>query len=172
MASCMLIEAELEKKFWAEAVVMANYIQNRLPAKDIERTPYENWFGVKPSISHFRRFGSKCYTFIPDEKRRKLDSKAVQTIFVGYDAFSKAYRCFVPSTGKLIVSRDVKFIHKDSDWKNNLDQIQEEHTVEINHEVDVPDEFFSADEESDVDSDENEELTAGDNSLVVPVVKR
>lgn len=70
------------------------------------------------------------------------------------------------------MSRDVKFIHKDSDWKNNLDQIQEEHAVEVNHEVDVPDEFFSADEESDVDSDENEELTAGDNSLVVPVVKR
>lgn len=107
----------MAKTFWGEAVIMANYIQNRLPAKDIEKTPYEIWFGVKPSIKHFKRFGSKCYVFVPDEKRKKLDAKAIQAVMVGYDLSSKAYRCYVPSTGKIVISRDVQFVNKDSDWK-------------------------------------------------------
>ena len=127
MARCMIIEANFEKSFWGEAVVMANYIQNRLPASDIEITPFENWYDHKPSINHFRRFGSKCYTFVPDERRQKLDSKSIPTIFVGYELASKAYRYFVPATKKVIISRNVKFIHKDSDWKNNSSHIQKEH---------------------------------------------
>lgn len=129
MARCMIIEAGLEKSFWGEAVVMANYVQNRLPSREVSTTPFQNWFGSKPSIEHFRRFGSKCFTFVPDEKRRKLDSKAIESIFVGYDLNSKAYRCYIPSTRKVVISRDVKFIHKDSDWKNDV--IQEEQEIII-----------------------------------------
>lgn len=147
MARCMVIEANLEKSFWGEAVVMANYIQNRLPARDIVKTPFESWYGHKPSIKHFQRFGSKCYTFVPDERRRKLDPKAIQAIFVGYDLASKAYRVYVPATGKVIVSRDVKFIHKDSDWKINSEHIQEEHTVTLKHKE--LEEYFSAEESDD-----------------------
>lgn len=76
MARCMLLEAGMAKTFWGEAVIMANYIQNRLPAKGIEKTPYEIWFGVKPSIKHFKRFGAKCYAFVPDEKRKKARRKS------------------------------------------------------------------------------------------------
>lgn len=41
MARCKIIEAQIEKKFWAEAMAMENYVQIRLPAKEIERTPLE-----------------------------------------------------------------------------------------------------------------------------------
>lgn len=54
---------------------------------------------------------------MPDEKRRKLDPKAIEAIFVGYDAISKAYRCYVPSKEKVIINRDVKFVYKNSDTK-------------------------------------------------------
>lgn len=117
MARCMLIESGMAKTFWGEAVMMANYIQNRLPWKNIEKTPYEIWFGAKPSIQHFKKFGSKCFVFIPDEKRRKLDAKAVEAVMVGYDLSSKAYRCYVPSTRKVVISRDVRFVDTDSNWK-------------------------------------------------------
>lgn len=154
MARCMILEAELENKFWGEAVVMANYIQNRLPAKDIVRTPFENWYGTKPNLDFFKRFGSKCYVHIPDEKRKKLDSKATEAIFVGYDAISKAYRCYVPSNRKVIISRDAKFVHKDSDWKIHQDKIKEESEVTITH---LPeDEFYSADEENWIEEDDPE----------------
>lgn len=145
MARCMLIESGMEKKFWGEAVTMANYIQNRLPAKDIDKTPFESWFGTKPSIERIKRFGSKCYTFVPDEKRRKLDSKAIPTIFVGFDMVSKASRCYVPATGKVIISRNVKFVNKDSDWKIKADPVQEEQSITIQNKE--QDEYFSAAED-------------------------
>lgn len=94
---------------------MANFVQNRLPAKNIDKTPFEYWYGTKPSVAQFKRFGAKCYVFTPDERRRKFDAKAIAAVMVGYDLASKAYRCYVPSTNKVVVSRDVKFITKDSE---------------------------------------------------------
>lgn len=42
MARCMILDAKFENKFWGEAVIMVNYIQNCLPAKDIAQIPFEN----------------------------------------------------------------------------------------------------------------------------------
>lgn len=109
MSRCMLLEAGMENKYWGEAVVMANYMQNRLPTKAIDKTPYEAWFDRKPNIAHFRKFGAKCYVHVPSEKRQKLDPKAFAAILVGYDEQSKAYRCYNPNTRKVVISRDVKF---------------------------------------------------------------
>lgn len=50
---------------------------------------------------------------IPDQKRRKLDNKAVRMILVGYDEQSKAYRCFNPATRKVTISRNVRFVVKE-----------------------------------------------------------
>lgn len=41
--------------------------------------------------------------------RTKLDSKSIIAILVGYDANSLAYRCFDPSTNKILISKDVFF---------------------------------------------------------------
>lgn len=41
MARCMIIESKLDNRFWGEAVMMANYIQNRLPWKSVQVTPFE-----------------------------------------------------------------------------------------------------------------------------------
>ncbi len=60
-------------------------------------------------MSYFRVFGSPGFVHIPDEKRRKLDEKAVKCILVGYCETSKAYRMWNPTTRKLIISRDVAF---------------------------------------------------------------
>lgn len=122
MARCMILESKLEYRFWAEAVSMANFVQNRLPAKNIDKTPFEYWYGTKPSIGQFKRFGSKCYVFTPKERRRKLDAKAIAAVMVGYDLSSKAYRCYVPTTNKVVISRDVKFITKDSEWSIESDE--------------------------------------------------
>lgn len=110
MARCMLEEANLPRSFWGEAVSTANYLQNRLPTRAIETTPFEMWNKKKPAVAHCVPFGSKCYVHIPNEKRRKLDNTATQMVFVGYDENSKAYRCFDRSANKLVISRDVKFI--------------------------------------------------------------
>lgn len=118
MARCMLLEAQYEKKFWGEAVNMANYVQNRLPTRGIDKTPYEIWNGFKPSIKHFMMFGAKCFVHVPTEKRRKLDATGMAGSLMGYDDSSKAYRIYMPSTGKVVVSRDVRFVRKNDTWPN------------------------------------------------------
>ncbi|XP_073811912.1 uncharacterized protein [Musca autumnalis] len=109
MGRCLLIDADLPKSFWGEAVSTANYIQNRVLTRATKTTPYELWYGKKPDISNLHIFGSKCFVHIPSEKRQKLDSTANKMIFLGYDANSKGYRCYDASKNKVVVSRDVRF---------------------------------------------------------------
>jgi hypothetical protein len=100
----------LPERFWTEAVRCANFVQNRTPRKGSEKSPLEIMFGVKPEYGEMREFGSSVYVMVPYEKRRKLDEKARQMTFVGYDEESKGYRV---TDGKTIfVSREVEFIEK------------------------------------------------------------
>lgn len=110
MARCMLLDANMDHRFWGEAVVTANYLQNRLPSRSIPSTPYERWFKKKPNLGHVQQFGVDAYCHVPTEKRGKLDSKAIKLKFVGYSEVSKAYRLLDPRSGKITVSRDVKFL--------------------------------------------------------------
>lgn len=110
MATCLLLDAGLPKRFWGEAVLTATYLQNRLPSRSISKTPYELWWGRKPDLKHLRVFGSEAYVHIPDSKRTKMDSKAKKLVFVGYAMEHKGYRFVDPETDVITVSRDAKFI--------------------------------------------------------------
>lgn len=46
---------------------------------------------------------------VPDEKRKKLDPKAVKVVFIGCSQERKAYKCYVPSTHETLISYDVVF---------------------------------------------------------------
>src|ERR1700759_1831883 len=107
----MISAKGLGHEFWGEAVVTATYLKNRSPTKstDHNKTPYEVWTGQRPSLAHLQVFGSKAYSFIPTERRSKLDAKSLKTIFVGYADDSKAYRLYDPTSQKVIKSRDVHF---------------------------------------------------------------
>ena len=62
-----------------------------------------------------RVFGSKAFSHVPKEDRKKLDSKAIKCIFIGYCTKFKAYKLFNPSTHKVFESRDVVFHEKVND---------------------------------------------------------
>lgn len=66
MATCLLINAGLPKRFWGEAVLTATYLQNRQPSRSISKTPYELWWGKEPDLQHLRVFGSEAFVHIPD----------------------------------------------------------------------------------------------------------
>lgn len=83
-AKCLLYDAKLNKRFWAEAANTAVYLKNRSIASGLDKTPYELWYGTKPNLSHLRLFGSKVMVHIPKQKRLKWDKKATQHILVGY----------------------------------------------------------------------------------------
>ena len=61
------------------------YLVNRLPCKGHkDLTPEEAWSGRKPTLNlHLKTFGCMAIVQVPKEKRRKLDAKGKESLFVG-----------------------------------------------------------------------------------------
>jgi hypothetical protein len=95
----MLQGKNLSNGFWAKAICIATYLKNRCPAKSLDhKTPFQALYGYKPTVSHLRIFGSKAFSHVPKEDRRKLDAKVIKCIFIGYCYDHRAYKIFDPST--------------------------------------------------------------------------
>ncbi|MCO5603804.1 hypothetical protein L7F22_057956 [Adiantum nelumboides] len=110
MARAMLAHASLPRSYWVETCNTAVYIQNRSPTHALQdMTPFQAYYGRKPTVSHFRVFGCSAFVHIPKEKRQKLDFKSRKLLFLGYSAESDAYRLYDPDTRTTTVSRDVVF---------------------------------------------------------------
>lgn len=107
---CMLIESKMNKCFWGEAVLTANHIQNRVLTRSTKCTPFELLYGEKPTFQDFHTFGEEAMTWIPKEKRKKLDDVAIKLRFVGYDPSAKALRLVDTESRKVTISRDVIFV--------------------------------------------------------------
>lgn len=110
MARCMLKSKGLPGHFWGEAVSTAVFIINRSPTRALSgQTPYEAWFGERPPVHFMRIFGCVAHVKNTRPGLKKLDDRSTPTIFVGYEQGSKAYRCYDPHAGRVVVSRDVVF---------------------------------------------------------------
>lgn len=116
MARTSLIDSKLPKKLWAEAIAVATYTKNRLPHWSVpEMTPYEAFFTKKPSIGHLQPFGAHVYVHIPIESRpagagTKLDPRAWEGRFCGYEKSHHIYRIYNPSKGNVTAHRHLKFV--------------------------------------------------------------
>ena len=105
----MLKGKKLPLELWGEAVTTCTYILNRSATKSLRgKTPYECWFGRKPSVDHLRIFGSLVHVKVTGNVG-KLEDRSQKMVFVGYVQGSKAYRCIDPETRKISMSRDVIF---------------------------------------------------------------
>ena len=105
---CMLSNAGLGKQFWAEAVMYASHLINRLPSVALNgKTPLEVWSG-KPINDYdtLHVFGSTAYYHV---KESKLDPRAKKALFMGVTSGVKGYRLWCISLKKIISSRDVTF---------------------------------------------------------------
>lgn len=137
MTLCLLLEGGLEEKYWGEAVLTATYVQNRLPSRAIGMSPFERWYGRKPSYEHFRIFGSDAWVQIPAERRKKMEPKAQLLTFVGYSNEHKAFRFLDKTSGRITISRDVKFLEDMTMDRNigcderNEQREEQESTVEL-----------------------------------------
>ena len=54
MMNAMLISSGLPKNLWGEALLIANYLLNRIPHKKSQNIPYEKWKGRKPSYKFLK----------------------------------------------------------------------------------------------------------------------
>ena len=69
------------------------YILNPSYTKAVQgKTPLEAYSGKKPSVLHYRIFGSECYAHVPDKLRTNLEDKSRKCIFLGYIKETKGYQ--------------------------------------------------------------------------------
>ncbi|KAA3479913.1 Retrovirus-related Pol polyprotein from transposon TNT 1-94 [Gossypium australe] len=93
MTRCILHEKSLPKELLTKVLE--------------EKTPYEAWFKMKPTLKNLKVFDCLCFYHVPQVKKDNLGEKSEHGIYVSYSLVSKAYRIYQPQIGKMIVSGDV-----------------------------------------------------------------
>jgi hypothetical protein len=71
-------------------------------------TPFELRFGRKPSISHFRPFGCKCFV-LKRGNLNKFESRSFDGILLGYTPHGRSYRVYNFETNIVVESCEVTF---------------------------------------------------------------
>jgi hypothetical protein len=109
MVSTMLDEHRTPRRFWADTISTACYISNRIFLRSIlHLTPFELHFGCKPSVSHLKPFGCKCFV-LKHGNIDKFESRSFDGILLGYTPHGKSYRVYNLETNIIIESCDVTF---------------------------------------------------------------
>nr|GEX80133.1 putative ribonuclease H-like domain-containing protein [Tanacetum cinerariifolium] len=110
-ARTMLVDAKLPVTFWAEAVNIACYVQNRvLVNKSQNRIPYELFNSRIPGIRFLRPFGYYVMILNTLDHLGKFDVKGDEGYFVRYSLSSKAFRVFNKRTKKVEENLHVDFL--------------------------------------------------------------
>ncbi|GFV91245.1 retrovirus-related Pol polyprotein from transposon TNT 1-94 [Trichonephila clavipes] len=73
------------------------------------KTPYELYFGRKPTVSNLKVFGGHVYVGIPKQLRNKLDLRAKHVIILGYACSTRGYRIWLLDEKKLVEACNVLF---------------------------------------------------------------
>jgi hypothetical protein len=139
LVNVMLETMELSKERWGEAILIACHVLNRVPTKNKEITPFEEWEKKRLNISYLRTWGLTKVN-VPINKKQKLGPKTVDCIFLGYAIHNVGYRFLiinsrVPEMAIDIImeSRDAIFFENEFPMKNApsmitlIEQIEEPH---------------------------------------------
>nr|GEV94679.1 ribonuclease H-like domain-containing protein [Tanacetum cinerariifolium] len=110
-ARTMLADSLLPIPFWAEAVNIACYVQNRmLVTKPHNKTPYELLHGRTPSIGFMRPFGCPVTILNTLDPLGKFEGKVDKGFLVGYSVSSKVFRVFNSRTRIVQETLHVNFL--------------------------------------------------------------
>ena len=93
---------------------------------------------MKKDVSKFRPFGCKAYVHLNKERREKGKHTpcAVQAIHLGFasDCNMSAYKFYIPSSGKCIVSNQARFDEESVPYQNQdmiKGKLDEDNNLEI-----------------------------------------
>ena len=127
MVNSMSISSGLPENLWGEAILSACFILNRITVKENEKTPYEIWKKRVPNLGIMKVWGCLAKVVIPEPKRRKIGSKIIDTIFIGYGQNTSANRFLVIdseingiSNNTIIESRDATFFEDIFPFKSKI----------------------------------------------------
>ena len=107
----MLFQGKVPQRHWVEAFYTANFLSNLLPHTAVAdaKSPYELLYKTKPDYQALRTFGCACFPTLRDYAQHKFDPKSLKCVFLGYNEKFKGYRCLLPTTGRIYISRHVIF---------------------------------------------------------------
>lgn len=106
----LLAHSSMPLRFWDEAFLTACYLINRIPSRVIQHlSPFEKFTGSKPDYSSLKIFGSASWPNLRPYNAHKLSFRSQRCVFLGYSSHHKGYKCLLPSTGRVYLSRDVIF---------------------------------------------------------------
>jgi hypothetical protein len=106
----MILSTNTPIFLWTKVVNTTNFLVNKSLTKanfgiTLEKKYSRTWL----DLSYLRVFSCIIFVHITKKERKKLNSKSLKCLFVGYDNHSKAFWCYSPTTHKVKVSRDVHF---------------------------------------------------------------
>ena len=131
-ARCMLSNARMSKRFWAEAANTACYLINRSPSIPLNnKTSIEVWSGTPTNYSQLKVFGCTAYAHVDNGK---LEPTTIKCLFLGYGSGVKGYKLWNLKTGKTFMSRNIVF--NESMMFNeslSLDHVLESHKRELQY---------------------------------------
>uniref|UniRef100_A0A2N9EHM3 Integrase catalytic domain-containing protein n=1 Tax=Fagus sylvatica TaxID=28930 RepID=A0A2N9EHM3_FAGSY len=102
IARALMLQMNVPKLFWADAVLTAAYLLNRMPSRILKgKSPFEMFFpGKNPFSVPPRVFGCVSFVHNHSPNRDKLDPRAHKCIFLDYSRTQKGYRCYSLSLRK------------------------------------------------------------------------
>jgi hypothetical protein len=129
LVNSMLDTAGLSKAWWGEALLTACHVLNRVPNKNKEKTPYEEWVGRKPPLSYLCTWGCLAKVNIPIPKKRKLGPKTVDCIFLGYAQRSIGHRFLVVKSELPDMHVDTIMESRDATFFENMIPMKDMHST-------------------------------------------
>ena len=108
----MLEGAELGKEYWVAALNHACHLYNRTPHSALPGgvSPFERATENRPDLTREQVFGAECVILTDSSRRRKGDMRGERGLYLGEDRHSQGRLVFVPATGAVRVSADVKVL--------------------------------------------------------------
>ncbi|TPX30019.1 DNA-directed DNA polymerase [Synchytrium microbalum] len=105
VARSLLLASNLPIECWGHAMLHANTLISVWPMSALnEQSPDEAYYGYKPSVSHFKVFGSAVFTPIPNSMKTKFERTRRLAIYVGADR-TQNIQVLDPETGRLYTAR-------------------------------------------------------------------
>jgi hypothetical protein len=135
----LLLNSNLNKKMWGEALLSAVYLYNRTPHSKLGyKTPHEIKNGELPNIGNIKVFGSLVYFKQKGPNNvTKLDKRGNLGILIGYGTNSSHYKIWDLENNKPIWARDL-YIMENRFLKPNTNNITtKERTINSEAIVDI-----------------------------------
>ncbi|KAJ0456204.1 putative RNA-directed DNA polymerase [Helianthus annuus] len=148
LARSLLFQSGVPLSFWADCVLTAVYIINRLPSSVLlGKSPYELMFGFKPSYAHLRVFGCLCFSTVLNDLD-KFAFNSEKCVLIGYSNVKKGYKLWSLDNKREFYSRDVKFYESVFPYKSSQLTNQDKYISESVNQLN----FFDSVEVSTINS--------------------